>query len=155
VVLYYLFELVMKQLGYESLGAFDFAFFLDDPKNYSNIVGAIYFDSYDYESMKSCLHAKTENLHKCRSKVEKVFGIYWYKKMSKSEWEGKKGNLVVLLDNVHTDQELNEFMVKQHTIREPLDNTQFRFFLIPNFKDGQGICLFKAHHSFGDGTGCS
>jgi hypothetical protein len=39
----------MNQLGYESLGAFDAIFFLDDPKNYSNILGAMYFDSFDFE----------------------------------------------------------------------------------------------------------
>lgn len=39
------------------------------------------------------------------------------------------------------------------TIRVPQDNVQWGYFLIPDFKDGQGILLFKAHHSFSDGVG--
>ena len=44
-------------------------------------------------------------------------------------------------------------MCKQHSIREPLDMVQYKWYLIPKFKDGKGICIFKAHHSFGDGLG--
>jgi len=60
---------------------------------------------------------------------------------------------VTRLDNIHTDADLVEFMAKQMTIRIPQDTVQWGYFLIPDFKDGQGILLFKAHHSFSDGVG--
>lgn len=44
-------------------------------------------------------------------------------------------------------------MCKQHSIREPLDMVQYKWFLIPKFKDGMGVCVLKGHHSFADGLG--
>jgi hypothetical protein len=72
---------IMKSKGYDTLGAFDLVFFCDHPENNSNILGALYFDQFNFEDMKKYLHAKTENLHKCRSKIEIKFGMHWYKKM--------------------------------------------------------------------------
>ena len=74
----------------ESLGAFDSVFLLDDKNNYSNILGCMFFEKFEFESMKDYLLGKTENLHKCRSKLVKVFGINFFKKISKEEWELKK-----------------------------------------------------------------
>ena len=31
--------------------------------------------------------------------------------------------------------------------------TQFTWYLMPKFKDGKGVCVCKAHHSFADGLG--
>ena len=42
-------------------------------------------------------------------------------------------------------------MAKIVSYRERYDNVQYRFHLIPNFKNGQGIVILKTHHSFGDG----
>ena len=105
--------------------------------------------------MRDYILQKSEGVHKCRSKVVQMFGKYWFKKMTEKEWNEKKGKVIVRLDDIHTEQELSDFMCKQHTIREPLDTVQFKFFLIPKFRDGMGVILFKAHHCFGDGIGCS
>ena len=106
----------------ESMGAFDAVYFLDDNKNYSNVVGPTFFQKFDFEGMRDYLFKKTENIHKCRSKIVKKFGLYWYKQMTPEEWEIKKHKVVTLVENVHTKQELIDFMCKQHCIREPLDN---------------------------------
>jgi hypothetical protein len=86
----------------ESMGAFDAIYFLDDDKNYSNVLGPTFFKKFDYEGMRDYLFAKTENIHKCRSKVVTKFGLYWYKKMSKEEWEAKKNKVIMRVDNIHT-----------------------------------------------------
>jgi hypothetical protein len=105
------------------MGVFDEVFFLDDRLNNSNIVGALYFDEFEFESMRDYLMAKSSGLHKCRSKVVKRYGMYWYLKMSKEEWESKKNKNVVLIDYIHDEEQLTEFMCKEHSIREPLDMT--------------------------------
>ena len=66
----------------EALGGFDAIFLLDDKKNIANIVGVIFFEEFEFESMKEYLLMKTTELHKCRSKLVKKFGIYWWKRMS-------------------------------------------------------------------------
>ena len=104
------------------MGTFDEVFFLDDRKNNSNILGALHFDQFEFESMRDFLHSRSENLHKCRSKVVKMFGMYWYKKMSQKEWNEKKNKVIVLIENIHNEKDLREFMCKEHSIRESLDN---------------------------------
>ena len=87
----------------EGLGAFDSVFLLDDEQNYSNILGCMIFEKFEFESMRDYLFDKTENLHKCRSKLVKVFGIDFFKKMSKEEWDLKKDEVIVQKMNIHTD----------------------------------------------------
>ena len=38
--------------GLESMGIFDEVFFYDDSLNNSNILGALYFDEFEFESMR-------------------------------------------------------------------------------------------------------
>jgi len=58
----------------EIMESFDTVFLLENQKNYSNIIGIIHFESFTFEEMKSYLLAKTENLHRGRSKLVKFFG---------------------------------------------------------------------------------
>ena len=78
-------KLMYAFTGLESLGTFDAVFFLDDKLNCSNIVGAMYFDEFEFDSMREYLLTKSEGLHKCRSKVVKKFGMHFYKKMTPEE----------------------------------------------------------------------
>ena len=90
-IIMYLFELVMwYTAGYEALGVFDTVFLFDDEKNYSNFVGCIIFEKFEFEEMRDYLFSKLEKIHKCKSKLVKKFGIYWFKDMSGEEWATKK-----------------------------------------------------------------
>ena len=73
--------------------------------------------------------------------------------MTKKEWEQNKHKVVQRVDGIHTEKDLLDFSAKQMQIRMPEDNVKWGFYLIPDYKDGQGIVLFKAHHSFCDGGG--
>ena len=53
--------------------------------------------------MKEYLMKKTEEMHKCRSKLVKKFGIYWFKKMTPEEWAQKKDDVVVLINDIHNE----------------------------------------------------
>ena len=74
----------------ERVGLVDENFLFDDDKNLANIVGVFFFDQYDYESMKHFLITKTAGLHRCRSKLVKIFGLWWFKEMNKEEYNSKK-----------------------------------------------------------------
>lgn len=77
------FELIMwHAFGFEALGAFDAIFLLDDKTNVANVIGCIIFEKFEFEEMRDHLLKKTEDIHRCRSKLVKKFGIYWFKKMS-------------------------------------------------------------------------
>jgi hypothetical protein len=56
LLIYKLFQITVYHLfHYESMGTFDYVFFLDDLKNNSNILGAIYFDQFEFDSMRDFL----------------------------------------------------------------------------------------------------
>ena len=148
---FYLIMLHFKEC--ESLGPFDEMYFFDTEKHMANYVGTTFFDPFEFESMRDYLFAKTENIHKSRSKVVKKFGQYWFKKMSKKEWDAKKSKVIQRVDHVHNKDQLVEFMKQQMSIRIPLDTVQWGFFLIPNYIEGQSVIIVKGHHSFADGVG--
>ena len=113
---------VQKVMKCESMVTFDEVFLLDDPKNYCNILGHCLFDEFEFEEMRDYLLQKSANIHKCRSKVVSMFGKYWFQEMDEKEGNSKKNKVIVRLDNIHTEKELSDFMCKDHTVREPLDN---------------------------------
>lgn len=75
--------------------------------------------------------------------------------MDDKEWNEKKKSICILVEDVHTDKQLCEYMCKQNEIREVADNVQYRFLLVPNFKDGKGCVILKSHHCMSDGLGFS
>jgi hypothetical protein len=46
-------------------------------------------------------------------------------------------------------------LLKEQTVRDPLDNVQYRFLCIPKFQDGKGVIIYKFHHVFTDGMGAA
>ena len=89
--------------GCHRCGITDENFLQDDADNLANICGVFFFEQFEYESMKTYLIQKTAGLHRCRSKLVKIFGFWWYQDMSAEEWEKKKDAVVILEENVHTD----------------------------------------------------
>jgi NRPS condensation-like uncharacterized protein len=80
---------VYMDLAYncESLTPFDAIFLLDQRNNCSNFLGCVFFEKFEYESMRDYLEQKTEMMHKCRSKLTNKLGLYWFQKVSKEEWK--------------------------------------------------------------------
>ena len=114
------------------------------------------FQKFEFEEMRDHLLGKLEKIHKCKSKLVKVFGIYWFQEMSPEEWANKKDAVITLVkEEIHNEQQLNEFMARVNQIREPMDNVQYRMYLIPDYKDGESVFILKAHHVLSDGLGCS
>ena len=97
----------------ESLGAYDAAFLLDDQKNLANVIGVIFFETCEFESMKSYLLGKIKNIHKCHSKLVKVLGMWYYKEMAEEEWKVKREAIVQLKTNIHTGEELNQYLCSE------------------------------------------
>ena len=115
-ILYYIimtiFDLVMWYAGgFESLGVFDAFFLQDDDQNVSNFIGDVIFEKFEFEEMRDHLLSKLEKIHKCKSKLVKMFGIYWFKEMTPEEWANKKDAIITLVkEEVHNEHQLNKFM---------------------------------------------
>lgn len=105
--------------------------------------------------MKRFLEKKTAGLHKCRCKLVMHYGKYWWSKMDENEWNMKKNAVFPLIENIHSKQDLTDFMIKQQNIRDDFDNCQYKFFLIPDYSVNESVIIYKAHHCFSDGMGAS
>ena len=44
-------------------------------------------------------------------------------------------------------------MIKEQNIRDPYDNVQYKFILIPDYQPGKSAFIIKEHHCFTDGLG--
>ena len=66
---------------------FDAVFLFDDEKNISNILGCVIVEEFAFEGMKQSLIERTARMEKCRSKLCKQYGLWWYKKMTDEEWK--------------------------------------------------------------------
>lgn len=107
---------------YEALGPFDALFLLDDPKNISNIVACCYIEPFEFDSMKRHLLKKLDKLHKCRSKLVKFLGLWWFKEMDDVEWLAKQEYAIVQKTGIHTEKALIDYMAEEYCIRQPFDN---------------------------------
>lgn len=94
---------------------------LDDPMNISNCLGCLEFDSYDAEEMKSYLLARVGEIHRCRSKLTKIFGLWWFETMEDEEWNKKKKHIVTIKEGIQNEAQLFAFIEGEMTIRDPLD----------------------------------
>lgn len=83
-------------MGCNSLGNHDFQFLLDEKDNNHLIVGAGVFEKFDYISFKQHLINKTQYINRCRSKLVKMFGLYWFKEMGEDEWKEHIHKVVTL-----------------------------------------------------------
>ena len=84
----------------------------------------------EFHSLKKYLLEKTALLHKCRSKLVKKFGVWWFQEMPEEEWVAKREEVVINVEGIHTEKELSEFLCMQQNIRDPFDNVQYKFFVM-------------------------
>lgn len=133
-IVYQVIEMATECGGLEPLSPFDSITLLDDQKSLINIMGASFFEKFEYESMRKYLIEKTENVHRMRSKLHKFMGMYWYKKLTKEEFEARLDHFISRRDDIHTKDQLIELMLHEQTIRDPLDYVQMRFILIPEYE---------------------
>jgi hypothetical protein len=75
--------------------------------------------------------------------------------MKKDEWKHKEANFIQLIEGIHTDKDLGNFMAHQQSIRDPYDTVQYKFFLIPDFNEKEGAVVIKIHHCMMDGLGAA
>ena len=83
-----LFDKAMLQLfKMEALGIYDRLVMQDDHLNLTNIVGTCKFQKFDPVSLKTHLIKRLKTIHRCKSKMVKFFGVWYFKEMSDEEFD--------------------------------------------------------------------
>jgi len=74
---------------------------LDQPDNISNCIGCLEFDTYDEQKMRTYLLDKVGLIHRCRSKLVKIMGLWWFKTMEDEEWNNTKNKMFQTKQGIH------------------------------------------------------
>ena len=107
-------KLMLILFDMETLGLYDRIMMEDDERNWTNIIGAARFKKQaDFEQMKTHLFERLKHIHRCRSKMVKFFGVWYFKKMSVEEFEGVKDVVIKRVDGIHNEEELAAFMCRE------------------------------------------
>jgi hypothetical protein len=128
-------QIMFVFFNYERAKGFDNMFLHDDAKNHANIMGALFFEKFEYKSMKRYLDNKTKDINKCRQSLVKTQGSWWWKEMTPEEWTKKKDKVFPLQESIHTHKELSDLMVKEMDIRDPFNTVQYKLILIPDYSE--------------------
>lgn len=127
-------------------------FFLgDDERNYCNIIGFIRLERFKAEEVKNQLFDKTTQFTRNRSKLVKFLGTWWFKEVPMPEMVKQKDKLIQLRTGIHDEKQLADFMAKEQSIRDPIDNVQWRAFLIEDYTPTESVFIYKCHHVLADG----
>ena len=100
--------------GLEGCDAMDELFLLDHPLNRSTITAAVICSKYDLEKMMAQFKRNGFKYNRMRSKIIKVAGRYYWKKMTSKEMSDLEPTYI--LDgrdlNLHSEDALGAFMAK-------------------------------------------
>jgi len=98
--------IMLKCFKCETLRSFDTISLFDNPGNLMNIVGLTRFEKFEFEDMKQYLIDRTANLSRCRHKLVKYFGIWYFKKISDEEFKSRIDFFVQKKEGITSDKEL-------------------------------------------------
>jgi len=117
----------------EALNAHDYSFLLEEKNNSHTIMGAGVFEKFEFEPMKKYLLEKAVHVHKCKSKLVKKFGVFWYQLMTDEEWKQAAEYLVVEKTGIKSQRELRECVCTEQANYDFYDRPQFKFILVPDY----------------------
>ena len=63
------------------LPPYDAVFLLDREKNLANVTGALFFEPFEFETMKNYILEKTKVVNRGRSKLVQKYGLWFFQEM--------------------------------------------------------------------------
>ena len=148
--LYYVFY---YGFGIEMMSGGDEIFFLDDDRSCMNIVASLTCEKFKVEDFRKQMFERAIRHPRVRGTVVKLFGKFMFKIHSKEWMYENIDKCCKVITDIHSREALAEFLAKEQSIREPLENVQWRQYFIPDYSATESIFIFKCHHSFTDGVG--
>ena len=106
-------RLLLSLFGLETPGVYDRIMMEDSEGNWTNVIGATRFEKLEFESLRDAILDRLEHVHRCRSKMVKIFGVWYFKRMENEEFDRKKDVIVQRIDGIHTDKELSEWLCQE------------------------------------------
>lgn len=137
----------------EHIGLQDYSLLMDNERNTHIVVSVGIFEKFEFEDMKKYMSEKNEHIDRAQTKLVKWLGLYWFKKLTKQEWQEFVPKVITEVKGIHTQEALKDFAIKQQAVYDLQDAPQYKMFLIPDYQPGKSVVVFKIHHSMSDGLG--
>ena len=67
------------------------------------------------------------------------------------ELAGQREKVYKVRNDIHTMDQVSEYIAEEQNLFMEEDSLQYRFTLIPDFSDQESCFIFKCHHAIGDG----
>ena len=74
-----------------------------------------------------------------------------FKQLPYQDVEEKIDDLMPIIDGIHDEKALAEYMATQQSTRLPLNSMQWRVFFLPDYSETESLFVYKVHHSLADG----
>lgn len=118
----------------------------------ANISAVLTFDKFEYESFSKYLHSKNREIQAMRRVMYSFMGKYYFKKLSKEQYDAMWPTLCSKVEGVHTKSELETFM--NELMQKPVElfkKVPCTYLLIPDYTPEESIMIVFGHHCFCDG----
>jgi hypothetical protein len=107
--------------GMTALGGIDAFWFMDDERNYANIVSYLRFKRFKAKEVKEQLLKNGLRFSRIRSTVVKFMGIWWYKEHSEEYIRANIDKFMIVKTGVHSEKDIADFMAKEQSIRDDFE----------------------------------
>jgi len=78
-------------------------------------------------------------------------GSWWFKQIPMEVIIKNKNTLIQVKSDLHNEKQLADFMAKEQSIELPLDNVQWRVWLVEDYTETESVFIYKCHHVMADG----
>lgn len=97
----------------EHIGLQDYSLLMDNERNTHIVVSVGIFEKFEFEDMKKYMSEKNEHIDRAQTKLVKWLGLYWFKKLTKQEWQEFVPKVITEVKGIHTQEALKDFAIKQ------------------------------------------
>jgi hypothetical protein len=113
-------------------------------------------EEFDFKTMKAYMLKKTPDWFRLKGKIVEYNGHPYYQDMTTEEWNKKKDEVFIEVNDVHTEKELQDWMTKvMKTSIDLFSNVSYRWYLIPKYKNNEGRIVIAFNHCMFDGVSCA
>ena len=104
---------MLKAFRCEKIYLMDKFFSQDKDTNCANIMGVLFFESFDFEEMKSFLIKNSRSYHKLRAKIVQIMGDVYWQDMTEEDFMARSNEIFQLVEGIHTEEELHDYLCKE------------------------------------------
>lgn len=150
----YILTFVMRKFyRLEMLSCHDELFFVGDDRNEPTLVSFARCKKIEnVDELRKTVARRACQFSRLKSRVKKVCGAICLEEQSEDEVMNSIDTFMPLVDGIHDEKALAQFMADEKVRILPSNGLQWRFYIIPNYSEEESVIVFKFNHCLADGV---